>query len=272
MKKYYAVVLFLLFSAFACRPREEQPRVIAIYPSSDLVPSNLLRIYIHFSHPMKTVGNLEKIKLLDADGEEIEHVFFQNAYELWNREQTQLTLIVDPARVKTGLLANETFGRVFKPDKTYELVVEGLEDVNHRPLRSVFRKTLIVQEADTLAPDLNAWEISIPESDSDQALKVKFPNMLDFNSLQRRLVITDHNNLPIKGTVSIEKQETEWVFLPEERWQLGKYTLYVNARLEDPSGNNLNGLFDHEIGSLKYEREGEILQLPFVIKESEEDQ
>ncbi|MEO1653469.1 MAG: hypothetical protein AAFU64_07995, partial [Bacteroidota bacterium] len=87
---YFGYVV-LMYSMIACQQQVSGPVVQAVYPSSEQLPENLLRLYIHFSYPMKTQGNLEKIKLLDEQGKEVKNVFFNNAYELWNKEQTQLT-------------------------------------------------------------------------------------------------------------------------------------------------------------------------------------
>ncbi|MEO0901846.1 MAG: hypothetical protein AAFY00_07395, partial [Bacteroidota bacterium] len=86
---------------------------------------------------------------------------------------------------------------------------------------------------------------------------------LDYNSLKQRILLTDSNKNIVEGLVKIRKQETEWHFSPKEPWQCGNYVLHVNSRLEDPSGNNLNGLFDHKIGTLKNEKEGIIETIPF---------
>ena len=41
--------------------------------------------------------------------------------------------------------------------------------------------------------------------------------------------------------------------------------LHYRGRLEDPAGNNLNGLFDHRIGSLKENKEGRIYKIKLLI-------
>ena len=45
--------------------------VEALYPSSDLLPENQLKLYVHFSAPMRMGDGLPFIKLLDASGEEV---------------------------------------------------------------------------------------------------------------------------------------------------------------------------------------------------------
>lgn len=250
----------------ACNEPIAKPVVLAVYPSSNELPENLLRIYVQFSKPMKTVGNLEKIKLVDNEGNEVNNVFFNNVYELWNNEQTQLTLILDPARVKTGLMANEALGHAIKSNNNYTLIIEGLEDVNHQQMTTTFNKKISVTVADTLIPETSNWKLSIPKAKSISNFTVSFPEMLDYNSLQQRLIVTDNKNNPIEGLITIKNQETQWCFQPKKPWQNGQYILHINARLEDPSGNNLNGLFDHKIGSLKNKQEGKIETITFTIK------
>ncbi|MEM7513074.1 MAG: hypothetical protein AAF388_19250, partial [Bacteroidota bacterium] len=67
MKASLCVLVSVLLLS-ACKHGQEEkergPEISAIYPSADTLPENLLRMYIQFSSPMKTVGNLEKIQLL----------------------------------------------------------------------------------------------------------------------------------------------------------------------------------------------------------------
>ena len=95
----------------------------------------------------------------------------------------------------------------------------------------------------------------IPTANTRSPVIVQFPTMLDRLSLLQRLQLTDHNNEPIDGDIEIVMQETEWHFIPTKKWLPGDYILYVHGRLEDPCGNNLNGLFDHKTGSLKNKQE-----------------
>src|SRR4029450_10632583 len=57
--------------------------VARVYPSGDTVPENLLRMYIEFSGPMGRPSGIPYLKLLGADGQEIEGAFLPLAYELW---------------------------------------------------------------------------------------------------------------------------------------------------------------------------------------------
>jgi hypothetical protein len=255
---------------FSCRSEDskssdKETMVTHVFPSADTLSENLLRMYVMFSEPMKTVGNLEHIKLLDPAGNAIEGAIFNNVYELWSPDQKQLTLLFDPARVKSGLVANESMGRALVPGSTYELRIENLENTRHQKMKNPFIKRFYVNEADTLTPNTDRWELILPKSQTQEVLKIKFQGIIDQLSLRHRIaVVADHKEV-IKGEITLIENEKEWHFKPNQPWQQGEYFIYVNARLEDPAGNNLNGLFDHKIGSLKYEKEGENIRIPIYI-------
>ena len=260
------LVLIFTVLSLSCSPESKKPEVTMVYPSSDMLPENLLRMYIQFSKPMKTVGNLEKIRLLNNAGHELSGAIFNNVYELWSQDQTQLTLILDPARVKTGLIANDRLGRALRSGQTYELLINDLENINHQKIKPYIKRFHVV-EADFKPPDIDSWKMTMPMVASKDPLRLIFSERVDQMSLHHRLVIVDENQTVVKGTIAIASKETEWHFFPVENWKEGSYSIFVNARLADPSGNNLNGLFDHRIDSLKYEHEGKILNLDFEISE-----
>ena len=266
-----ALLLSSFFILLGCHPNRDHAKsegafVKTVYPTSDTLPENLLRMYVKFSEPMKTVGNLERIVLRDSDKQKIKGAIFNNVYELWSPDQKELTLLPDPARVKTGLIANETLGRALVPGRYYELVIEGLENIQHQKMAEVFTKRFYITSADTLAPNINNWMISAPVSDTHNMLTLRFPDALDQHSLQQRIAVVKDDDTLVEGNVSLAKGEKEWQFTPLKSWKAGLYFIYVNARLEDPAGNNLNGLFDHKIGDLRYEKEGENLRLSFEVK------
>lgn len=271
MKFYCFSLIALLF--FSCSSeqliekteKESLPSINNVFPSTDTLPENLLRFYIQFSQPMKTVNNLENIKLLDENGYEIKGAIFNNVYELWNQEQTQLTLILDPARVKTGLIAHDNLGRALQPNKRYQLVIEKAEDINNNSIEKVFIKNFFVTNADITIPDTNNWNIIVPPANSKSSLRIVFPQPLDRLSLFSRIGLLDEQNKLVKGKVIITHQEKEWQLIPNQPWKKGIYYLQVNSRLEDPAGNNLNGLFDHKIGTLKDKEEGKIIKIKIEL-------
>ncbi len=272
VKLYTYFFLAVLF--FSCSQKDinktgkksHSPKVVTVYPTTDTLPENLLRFYVQFSKSMKTINNLENIKLLNEKGDEIKGAIFNNVYELWDSEQRQLTLILDPARVKSGLIANETLGRALEPNKHFQLKIEKAEDIYGNQLKEAFVKDFLVKKADTIMPNIHNWTVIPPKSNGKSPLQIIFPQVLDRLSLFNQIRLYDDTKKQIiEGKIEVINQEKEWRFIPKKKWKKGAYTLLINSRLEDPAGNNLNGLFDHQIGSLKSDQEGKVLELKITI-------
>ena len=238
----------------------------AIYPSADTLPENLLRFYLQFNQPMKTERNLEQIQLLDHDDQIVTGALFNNVRELWDPAQKQLTLIFDPGRVKTGLRAHESMGRALIPGQKYRLLIDNLQNVHHQPMTAPFVKSFVVGPADTIAPDLEAWVVKPPAAAGQLPLRVEFPGMLDQFSLHHRLLVLRADSTKLSGSIKLGNRERSWFFTPKANWQPGSYFLLVNGRLEDPAGNNLRGLFDHQTGTLRPGEEGSVFWLTFEVE------
>ncbi len=263
-------ILFLVATCSYKNPEHptsvQAPTVMCVYPSADTLPENLLRFYVQFSESMKAVDNLEHIHLLDASGKTIPGALFNHVYELWDSQQTQLTLILDPARVKTGLKAHESLGRALSPGHYYQLIISQAENVKGQPLAQPFVKKFYVTRQDTVMPKVSSWKILPPAAQSKEALRLQFPQNLDWMSLHQRIRVLQDNQSPVPGRIAILQQEQGWQFTPRQAWKKGTYTLQVNSRLEDPAGNNLLGLFDHPLGSLKGKQEGELIELKIQVR------
>ena len=81
--------------------------VVAIYPDVADVPVNLLKFYVHFSEPMSEGRAQRAIRVCrDDTGELIDGVFVPMDPELWDSARQRLTLLLDPARIKHGLVPN----------------------------------------------------------------------------------------------------------------------------------------------------------------------
>ena len=86
-------------------------RVSGVHPGTSEIPENLLRFYVHFTAPMSRGDVLRWVRLEDATGESIEHAFLALGEELWDRDATRLTLLLDPGRIKSGLRPRAELGR-----------------------------------------------------------------------------------------------------------------------------------------------------------------
>lgn len=244
------LALGLLFSsslalASTCLSTTVPVQVSAVYPTADTLPENLLRFYIYFSKPMLREDILSSIHLADANGNRLEGVFLDNKFDLWSPDNTRLTLLFDPGRVKTGLVAHNAMGRALTLGHEYQLVVDTTaKDAQGCYLASRFIKTFKVSEADLQSPDVQQWKINQPALGSRDALTIGLNGMMDHVSLAYRIRIKDEDGENVAGNIALSEQEKKWLFVPEQAWRQSSYQLIVAPVLEDVAGNRITGLFD----------------------------
>ncbi len=222
------------------------PTVVHIYPTSSTLPENLLRFYIEFSQPMREENFIEHISFTDKNGNELEGVFLPSRYEYWNLERTKITIIFDPGRVKTGLIAHQQYGgRALKAGKEYTLAIQaGWRAMNGNSLAETTTKTFEVTK-EVMAPiDISDWKLEIPTANTHSPLMIRFDRPIDHINAQSFVTVVDRFNNPVEGSISISESETLWQFSPAKTWTPGEYQVVINKKLEDVCGNNLVHGFD----------------------------
>jgi hypothetical protein len=235
-------------------------RVRHVYPSTDVLPDNELKFYVFFSAPMQRGEAWLHIHLLDQNSKTVELPFLEQ--ELWDREGQRLTVLFDPGRIKRGLLPLQEAGPAIEEGKQYTLVVDKeWRDARGAPLQEEFRKSFRAGPADRTPPDTAQWRLSPPRAGTSDALVVDFPKPMDYALLMRLLEVSG-----VAGTVSVDRQETEWRFIPSHPWKPGEYRLVVDTALEDLAGNRIGQAFDVDIFEKVSEHlTSKIISLPFRI-------
>jgi hypothetical protein len=219
--------------------------VTNIFPSSDLLPENLLRFYVCFSNPMRRGRVLGEIALFDAEGKPAADALYRAPVELWDRTMRRLTVLLDPGRLKRWVGPNVELGPPLKAGEKYILEVgAGLTDLYGRPLGASFRKHFIVGEPIREPISVGSWQIVSPLAGSRQPLVLTFPEPLDWALLFHTIKIQSADGLAMDGRIIIDQCETRWTFTPTSPWKSGFYFLRVESGLEDVCGNNLTGAFD----------------------------
>jgi len=226
---------------------EASTQVLRVSPSAALLPENLLRMYLYFSAPMRRGQAYEHVRLLDAEGVPVHEAFIPFQQELWNHAGTRLTLLLDPGRIKRGLVPNLEFGAPLQADQRYTLVVDsGWLDERGVRLREAFSHSFRTTSPDRESPDVALWELELPPPGGMQALNVRFPEALDQAQLQRMIEVLDGAGEPLEGRVTIGEMEALWSFVPVVPWRVGAYELRVDALLEDLAGNSFARAFEQE--------------------------
>lgn len=227
----------------------EPPVVTAVYPSGPIIPENTLRLYVHFSQPMRRGQAARCIRLLDEEGDTVEAPFLTGPVgELWDSENRRLTLLLDPGRTKRGVGPNRRLGPAMAAGKRRTLhIVTDMRDVHGRPMLRVHCKTYTVAAPINQAIQPAAWKLTPPAAGSRESLRVKFPVALDHGMLTHALRIFGVGGNLIRGKIAIDAQETLWLFTPSVPWEIQTFTLRIPTNLEDPSGNNLTAPLDVKV-------------------------
>jgi hypothetical protein len=223
--------------------------VEAVYPTSDKLPENLLKFYIHFTAPMSRGEAYERLHILNvtdpAAPREVPDAFLRLGEELWDSSGQRFTLLFDPGRIKRGLTPNMEEGAPLLAGRRYALVVDrDWRDAHGQPLAQSFRKEFTVTPFDDEQPDPRAWELHIPQRGDTEPFMATFPEPLDHALLEHSLVIKNAAGEEIDGVGVPLEHDTSWLFQPTKPWQPGDYKLVVAPILEDLAGNSVGRAFE----------------------------
>ena len=224
-------------------PASNQPpaEVDVVYPSASQIPENTLRLYIHFSKPMRRGQVEEKIRLLDENDHVIQRAFVTGPIgELWDSKQQRLTLLLDPGRIKRGVAPNRELGPALEKGKKRTLHIDGdFIDVKGQTIKTEFRKTYSISEPIYDAISMQHWHITEPTSGTQMPLQIHFDRPLDSGMLSHVIHVYDEKKEKIIGQVEFTENETIWQFHPSRSWSNKPHTIEIPSKLEDISGNNL---------------------------------
>ncbi|HEY3042392.1 MAG TPA: hypothetical protein VGJ39_00095, partial [Vicinamibacterales bacterium] len=230
--------------------------VTAVHPAADVVPENLLRVYIEFSAPMGNGVGLDFVKLVELAGpgntvdkvvrtERVEPgAFLPVEANFWSPDHTRYTLFFDPGRVKDGIFPNRQSGRPLRAGRRYALdIAPAWTDANGLPLKAGYRHEFRVGPAVDKPITLSDWTLARPAAGTRDRLVVTVPGPLDHGILVRALGV-ETKGRPVDGEISLESHDTAWVFIPVAPWRSGEYNLIAQSFLEDPQGNQIGRAFE----------------------------
>jgi hypothetical protein len=224
-------------------------RVVAIHPSEEEVPRNLLRFYLHFSEPMSEGLVAGHVHVVDAlTGDPLPGALLPMEPELWDPERTRVTVLFDPARIKRGLAPHREAGYPLREGAAIEVVVDaGFADSHGRPLADDFRRRYKVIGDVRRRVEPTAWGLSAPAAGTRDPVVVSLDRPLDHALLHRCLVVTEGDGTRVPGHVVVPSGERQWSFTPVAEWRDAPYGLVVDTTLEDLAGNSVARVFDRDL-------------------------
>lgn len=229
-------------------PRDTRPvaRVEQVYPTADILPSNLLRLYVVFSAPMSRGEASAHIRLEDDKGKLLPDELLPGQ-ELWDPAFRRLTMTFDPGRIKRGLTSNRTIGPPITEGRRYRLVIDrNWPDARGVPMVEGFNRTFMGGPPDRTPPDPAKWRITAPGRGTTAPLIVDFPDPMNY-ALLLRMIQVARGKAIVSGRIELGEHETQWRFIPDHPWQTGDYRLAIDTGLEDLAGNHIGALFDFDI-------------------------
>jgi len=246
----------------------EKPRILNIYPSQDTVPENLLKIYLVFSKPMQEVhAALDYIQVYNITKDKPTDIFLPLQNELWNQEHTELTLWLDPGRIKRDLIPNRKKGQPLERGNSYRIRIDQQwQDAQGNYLEKAVIKEFFVGERDSKKPDVKNWKLQIPKKETLETLTISLNEVMDAMLLKETMIISTADKQQVVGNFKLTAKEQELIFQPDINWKTGNYYLTIDSRLEDLAGNNLNHLFDKDLLSSDKSSYAEFKSLFFTIK------
>jgi hypothetical protein len=228
------------------------PAVTAIYPSAEVLPENLLRLYVRFATPMRRGHAQSHIDVMGIDGQPVSDVLYRAPVELWDRSMMCLTVLFDPGRLKRGVGPNRALGPPLQVGQSYTLRLKrGWLDATGRPLPEDVHKTFKVAPARRDAVVIANWTLKPAFAGTRDPLEVTFPYPLDWAELFNGIGVISPSGDKVRGHIRVDGTETRWRFVPEQAWPPGNYSLRVDAALEDPCGNATYGAFDGPLRSVE---------------------
>jgi hypothetical protein len=223
--------------------------VTHIYPTAGQLPVNTLRFYVHFSAPMSEGLASAAIELRDpGSGQVLPGAFLPLEPELWDPARTRLTLLLDPGRIKRGLVPHTEAGYPLTPGRSVALVIHRtFLDASGAPLAAGAGRRYTVGPAirDRLEP--LEWRIEAVRAATQIPVQVIFGRPVDHALGLRCLTVIDACGQPVPGQGMLEAEERSWAFTPASPWHDAPYSLLVSPELEDVAGNSVIRVFDRDL-------------------------
>lgn len=249
----YTVLVDGVEAASLVRPRPDRPavaEVLAIYPATPEVPRNLLRMYVWFSVPMSEGCARSHVRLVDQSGAEMAGTLLDMEHELWDPQRRRLTVLLDPARIKRGLVAHRRIGYPLQTGEPFRVVVDqDFRDAHGSGLRVAGTRSYAVGADERRRVDPAGWRLAPPAVGTVERFEVGFDRPLDHALIGRCLRVFDPSGDPVDGAAEIGPAERSWRFRPNRPWADGDHRLVVDPVLEDLAGNSVGRVFDRDLES-----------------------
>lgn len=244
---------------------ENPAEVVSFFPQCEMLPANILRIYLTFSEPMSFENPHDFIRIENEEGQIVTEPFVEIEEGLWNENRTRLTLLFHPGRIKRGVGPNMTQGEIFQIGEKYILKVsKNWNAGSGNELKQSYSRSFQIMDPIRKTINIEDWKLDSPDAGSDKELVIRTNHLLDKALAERMISVFDSSGSLVNGAFVFEGSRMELIFRNSDTWRAGAYQIRINPKLEDVCGNTPINVFDLE-GSGQIQAE-ESMNLIFVVK------
>lgn len=262
-KKRVLGVQTVLFETPQFIPTDEPlAKIIRWYPSGEYVPENTLVFYAMVDRPVLIDANSIQAMSIQDGGSDIPQALSAAFLPKSPSLQTMIPFLIHPGRIKHGVRLREILGPVMTKGKEYTLHIENTVGIDsyYRPLASSSQKTYTAGNFDTKLPIFYPRKSKIPHKDSFEPLQLVFSEAMDYASIVNYIVVypsdKEHIVSASNTTTELEFQEIRsmqgegiipdsmWLFIPQKKWEKGKYTVHIAEYVKDLAHNSLDVPFE----------------------------
>ena len=201
-----------------------------MYPASQSVPVNLLRLHIDFGGQVRLTGWPDGIRLFGDDKIDITDALFQGPGGIWSHDGDVLTVLFHPGVVKTGVGLGAKSAPGLEIGRRYRLEIDlsafGAGE-------GAVSKKFTVSDAERSPIDPESWRLRFTEHGG---LHLVTGRLIDLMSFQANVGILTSDGTPIAYRIA-RNVEDGFLLEPLAGWPDGPITIVVDDHLEDVCGN-----------------------------------
>lgn len=220
---------------------KEKTSTVAIYPSADTIPFNILFFHVRFSSPMsEDITAYQHVNIRDENGKLIERTWRQRSF--WLDSGRVLVLMIHPGRVKSGI---HYTGPVFAEGKKFTVeVLKTLKDAHGNELKDNVEKNYWISHEDREIPAIVSTTQSV-DAQSRQPVLVRFSEGMDYACLTEGVTVTDAKGNKIRILIRQHHNlDNIAEIVPVNPWKKGSYKIVFESMVTDFASNHLNRPFE----------------------------
>lgn len=222
--------------------------LIRISPGAPVLPANTLRFYIHFPRPAEADFDRDRLRLLDAAGQEVAEPFLVLSQELWSADARRLTVLMEPGRIKRGMGAGRLHEPALVAGRSYRLVLAAIGQTCRHDFR--------VGDPMLSALDETLWHVTPPTRGCLDPVQLRFDRVMDAALCEDGIILVDASERLVETWVTLGADgSSAWLF-PCQPWAEGEHRIVFPSSLEDVCGNRLGEALDHDVGKASQPRHG----------------